>query len=132
MSSEQKKLTIGAVVILFVVAFVAVRHNGSVYTATVASAIQAPEIQRVIDLVPGPIKDFINSAKQIGNKAANRTARLDFSIVNPANLYDKVDTWFSNITGGTSLRDVVQFVGNFFVWTLTLIVDLIKWGLSFL
>lgn len=79
-----------------------------------------PNLDSLKNQVPAPVSGFINSIQSIGT---------DFRV---GNAWLKVDGWFSNTTGGTSLTDVLKFSGNLLIWIFSVLVNLIKWGLSLL
>ena len=46
------------------------------------------------------------------------------------NIWDNINTWLEDHIG-VSFREIIRSVVNFFVWSLELIIRLMKWGISF-
>ena len=103
-------------ILLFIFFSVAV----GIFSTSFAQQQQPPSLDALKNQIPGPVSNFINSIQNIGT---------DFSV---RNTWLNVNDWFLSSTGGTSLTDVLKFVGNLLVWLFSLLVNLIKWGLSFL
>ncbi len=94
--------------------------------------------------VPAPVIDLFNTFSKINVRtegmpiaqdAAERLRTLQdeagrkSALTDLRNLWDTADQWLSrNI--GVSGRDMTRAVGGFFVWTLELLMRLIKEGLS--
>ncbi len=104
-----------------------------------AAALAFPNLNQLTDKLPQPVRDLINSAKQVGGSATDGASSKNsgFSLSNvgpidPSAWPGDVNSWFTNTTGGVSLFGIIKTAGNLLVWVLDSTSGLIKWGLSFL
>ncbi len=111
---KQKQMVSTILLILFSFAIV-FSHSSFAQT-------QPPSLDVLKNQLPagGPVSDFINSLQNTG---------ADFNV---RNTWLKVNSWFSDTTGGTNLTDVLKFAGNLLIWFFSLFINLIKLGLSLL
>ena len=87
-----------------------------------------PDAETIWEIVPEPVKNFIESAKEIGGGGFGKgVAGIDWNT--PSGLYDRADGWFSETTG-IGLLDAVKGIGNAIVWFLELFLSFLKWLLS--
>jgi len=95
--------------------------------------ISLPDPNRFIEAVPVPVRDLLNSAKQIGEEVARKSATLSLESVQPlkvaGSLYDKVDGWFFDTTG-LHIKELFRGILNLVVGVLTILLDILKWVLS--
>lgn len=109
--------------------------------ATNAQELNLPTFDETIggleNTIPGPIRNFINSAKQIGEDITYKTttkfnfSNFDFS--NPfggiSGLYTKADDWVFRATG-LHIKEVLRGVLNIAVSILSFILNIFRWILS--
>jgi len=88
-----------------------------------------PNADNILNNLPAPVSDFVNSAKQIGDNLYVKTQNLNVNSFNPTNIFNGANNWFVGTTG-VSLIGIIKGIGNLIVWVLTLVLNLINWGLS--
>ena len=91
-----------------------------------APLIGLPDLNRAFEQLPMPITNFINSARQISVGISNGSTPITFNQADPGTLFTSLDAWFSNVTGGVRLSDVLRPLGNFLAWFFSTIADLIR------
>jgi hypothetical protein len=121
----------GKIIIFSIIAATAVSFAGFAFAQT-GPSWNLPNVQSPNDLLnnlPAPISDFINSAKQIGDNLYTKSQNLNINSVNPTQWFDSINNWFIGVTG-ISLAGIIKGIGNLIVWVLSVALDLIKWLLS--
>lgn len=85
----------------------------------------------ILNQIPEPVSNFINSIQKIGTDSTYKSTWLKFNELSPRGFFNKIDDWFYGVTG-TRLVDILKPVGNLLAWIFSTLAELIRWGLSFL
>ena len=118
--------------VLFLAVIVTIFFGSTVFAQT-SSNWNLPKINtdNIINNLPAPISDFVNNAKQIGTNIQTKSSNLQVSSLNPTNVFDGINNWFTGVTG-ISFTNAIKTIGNLMVWTLSSALNLLKWLLSFI
>lgn len=81
---------------------------------------------QIFNGLPGPLTDFINSAKQMGQNVIIKTTKTSLNSSTPRNIFESADNWFQSVTG-ISLLGFIKALGNIIVWILEWILKIFKW-----
>ena len=102
-----------------------------------------------LDNIPAPVTELVDTFSKVqididvgGGSFLKRTFEniKDFVftiIITPGeffsyiqDVWDNVNTWLEDHVG-VSFREIIRSVVSFFIWSLELIIRLMKWGISF-
>lgn len=119
--------------IIIVVAFLLLAAGPSIIRKVSAETVlNLPSFNQLRDKLPQPLQDFMNSAGQISSGLAKKTANLDVNSLDPGALWQSLNNWFTQTTGGVSITGILKTVGNLIIWVLDAAAGIVRWGLSFL